>query len=77
MGSKIRRAGAECGCDVALQDQLEAQQVELVTVKKERNRLEGNHEMTKACLRCPQDSRLRWWSKNETFGNIERNEEEK
>ena len=29
------------------QEQLEAQQLELATVKKERNRLEGNHEITK------------------------------
>lgn len=31
-------------------EQLEAQQLELATVKKERNRLEGNHEITKASV---------------------------
>jgi hypothetical protein len=40
-----------------LKEQLEAQQLELATVKKERNRLEGNHEITKAVTQKP----LRLW----------------
>jgi len=58
-------------------DQLEAQQVELVTVKKERNRLEGNHEMTKASVAKARETLEELQESIETLQGIQKRSTEK